>query len=128
MPAEMIAMLDGLGAYGQNAVGDVDPRLLPSRVMSPPSQLTAGPVPTYPPRPYRLGALGNQTSEDTSAKAEEGMGKVPKLLIAVGGISVLVWAMQKASSPKSPPPQMNGYPEPEMIDVPRPKRRRRRKK
>lgn len=123
--AEMIAMLDGLGAYGQNPVGDVDPRLLPSRTMSAGHRSMTGTVPTYDPRPYALGAASSEDAGEGSGREEVGLGVLPKVLIGAGALMLLAWGVQKSG--KRPPPAMNGYPEPEMIQLPRQKRRRRRK-
>lgn len=116
--AEMIAMLDGLGAYGENPIGDVDPRLLPARQLTAGHKSMEGKVPTYSPKPYTLGADSDRPA----------MGTGPKVLIALGVATIAYALLQKTSPPA--PAAVAGYPEPEMIDSigAKPARKRRRKK
>ena len=115
--AEQIAMLDGLGAYGEKPIGDVDPRLLPSYQTTPAPALMQGRIPTYPPKPYTLGS--GETEPD------RGMSGTSKLLITLGIGGVLVWATQSKGSTLQGDA---GYPEPEMVKLEGAKRRRRRRK
>lgn len=121
--ADMIAMLDGLGAYGEKPIGDVDPRLLPSyNTASPQKQSweTRSPV-ANPPRPY---TLGNEPSE-LDMQRNPGMTTTSKVLLGGGAALLLLWLSQKKSGPVSAAP---GYPEPEMVKLEGAKRRRRRRK
>ena len=119
--AEQIAMLDGLGAYGEKPIGDVDPRLLPSYQTTPAPALMQGRIPTYPPKPYTLGS----GEADLDLGRDEGMSGTSKLLIALGIGGVLVWASQSKGSTLQGDA---GYPEPEMVKLEGAKRRRRRRK
>lgn len=127
MPAEMIAMLDGLGAYGKNPVGDVDPRLLPSRMMTAGHASMAGPVPTGNIRRYALGAAEDEETPPAGSSVDTAI-TLPKVLMWAGAAVLAVWGYQAITSGGgAPAPAVNGYPEPEMVHLPAPKRRRRRK-
>ncbi len=145
MAGEMIAMLNGLGAYGENPIGDLDPRIAAARSAS---LATTAPAYAYRPVPYTLGAVL------TACKTEKGEdGKVDatgKCVVefpwyknkwvwgSVAALAAVWWydRSQKSQGNAGILPSINGYAEPEMVEslggedyeeAPRRKRRKSRK-
>jgi hypothetical protein len=121
---EQIAMLNGLGAYGENPIGDLDPRLAAARVAS--LRTTAVPN-AYRPVPYTLqGGLG--AVGDACATSAGKAGKLDSAGACVedgmnwwvwGGVAVLAivgidwWLKSKGGGGFIP--SFNGYEKPSMI-------------
>lgn len=122
--AEQIAMLNGLGAYGENPIGDLDPRLAAARVAS--LRTTAVPN-AYKPVPYTLqGGLGAAGDACTTPAGKAG--KIDSVGACVeggmnwwlvGGLAVLglvgidYWLKSKGGGGFIP--AFNGYEKPRMI-------------
>jgi hypothetical protein len=129
MAGEMIAMLNGLGAYGENPIGDLDPRIAAARSAA---LATTAPAYAYRPVPYTLGSTGSDTASEAAWYKSKWVW---------GGVAALaaVWwydRSQKSQGGAGILPSINGYAEPEMVEslggedyeeAPRRKRRKSRK-
>jgi len=142
---EMIAMLDGLGMNPEYPIGDVNPATS-ARYSDNLNRDTNRPPPPAPPtgmRPYEpmtsypLWAADGEVPEPPEGAAGSGSPGGLKGIstagwIAIGALILLaIPLVQKFMARKSAPAgPVNGfgYPEPEMIEFPKKKRRRKRRK
>jgi hypothetical protein len=134
---EQIAMLNGLGAYGENPIGDLDPRIAAARTAA--LRTTAVPN-AYQPVPYTLqGALGAAGDACTTTDGKTGKLDANGACSAGmnwwlwGGAAVLAlvgidwWMKQSGKSGLLPKMAFNGFEEPMMLSSLSPKKRRSRK-
>ena len=110
---EQIAMLNGLGAYGENPIGDLDPRLAAARSAS--LRTTAVPN-AYSPVPYTLGANGDSGFPTWVKWA--GLG--------VAALFAIDWWQRRSGGPGILP--FNGFEEPLMLSSLSGKKRSRRRR
>lgn len=104
---EQIAMLNGLGAYGENPIGDLDPRLAAARAAS--LRTTAVPN-AYKTVPYTLGAADDKGA-DTDAWYKS------KWVWGGAALLAAVWFYDRSrrAAGKSGILPFNGFEEPEML-------------
>jgi hypothetical protein len=119
--ADMIAMLNGLGAYGEFPIGDVDPATS-ARIgqTSPGTGLSNEQITVYNPQPYTLGKIDDE---------EEGLSGTTWLFIVLG-LGAAAWGISKMVKSASPEPGedfLDGIAEPEMIELNAPPARTRGK-
>lgn len=137
---EMIAMLDGLGmnSDGSYPIGDVDPATS-ARYADNLNRDTSRPPPPAPPtgmRPYEpmtsysLGAAEEGADAPAGNNDTGGVRGIDWMgWLLIGGAALAAFALIQKLMKKEPsgPVQGLGFPEPEMVEFPKKKRRKRRK-